>query len=414
MKPIDRPTIATAVCAAFLFGSAALPACKAKKDAAPPPPPTVLVAPVHRRDVPLYIEVVATLDAYVDADIRARVKGYLESQSYKEGAQVENGQVLFTIERTDYAAAVNSAKASLMRARVAQSHNQVQFERDQGLAKSGTLSQQDLDTAAANLRDSDGQVQVAAAALEQAQLNLSYTQVLSPVDGVAGLALVRIGNLVGQDGATLLTTVSQLDPMRVTFPLSEVDYIRYQQRLNQLGHKDLAWAKKQFARLESGEATEDGDDGVELVLADGSIYAHRGVIVLANRQIDSSTGTILIQALVPNADAVLRPGAYGQVRIKRRDAGHEVLVVPEKALILVQGMYSVGLLGPDNIVHLRQVGVGTSSDGMRLVTSGVAEGDRIVVDGLQRLSDGALVDPKPEPSATFVAPPTPSTTTSQN
>jgi membrane fusion protein (multidrug efflux system) len=414
LKPIDRPTIATAVCAAFLFGSAALPACKAKKDAAPPPPPTVLVAPVHRRDVPLYIEVVATLDAYVDADIRARVKGYLESQSYKEGAQVENGQVLFTIERTDYAAAVNSAKASLMRARVAQSHNQVQFERDQGLAKSGTLSQQDLDTAAANLRDSDGQVQVAAAALEQAQLNLSYTQVLSPVDGVAGLALVRIGNLVGQDGATLLTTVSQLDPMRVTFPLSEVDYIRYQQRLNQLGHKDLAWAKKQFARLESGEATEDGDDGVELVLADGSIYAHRGVIVLANRQIDSSTGTILIQALVPNADAVLRPGAYGQVRIKRRDAGHEVLVVPEKALILVQGMYSVGLLGPDNIVHLRQVGVGTSSDGMRLVTSGVAEGDRIVVDGLQRLSDGALVDPKPEPSATFVAPPTPSTTTSQN
>jgi len=340
---------------------------------------------------------VATLDAYVDADIRARVRGFLESQNYKEGAAIKSNQLLFTIERTNYVAAVNEAEATLMRARVAQSHNRVQLERDRGLATSGTLSQQDLDTAAANLADADGQVRAAAAALEQAKLNLSYTEVFSPVEGVAGLALVRIGNLVGQDGPTLLTTVSQLDPMRVTFPLSEADYLRHQRRLNQLGSKDLTWAKKQFERLDSGELTDDGDEGVQLGLADGSTYPHRGVIVLANRQIDSSTGTILIQALVPNADAALRPGAYGLVRLKRQDAGHDVLVVPEKALVSVQGTYSVGMVGADNRIHMRQVAVGPTTNGVTVVMSGVAEGDRIVVDGVQRISDGALVDPKPEP-----------------
>jgi membrane fusion protein (multidrug efflux system) len=413
LKPIDHPFLARALCALLVLGSVPLPACKAKKPP-PPPPPTVLVAPVARRDVSLYIEAVATLDGYVNADIRARVKGYLESQSYKEGAPVKTGQVLFTIEKTDYTAAVDAAKATLMRGRVAQAHNRVQLERDQGLVKSGTLSQQDLDNAAANLLDTDGQVQAATAALEQAQLNLSYTEVRSPVDGIAGLALVRIGNLVGQDGPTLLTTVSQLDPMRVTFPLSEADYIRDQQHLNQLGQKDLAWATKQLRSLESGKPTHDGDDGIELVLADGSTYAHRGVVVLANRQIDASTGTILVQALVPNRESVLRPGAYGQVRIKRRDAGRGVLVVPEKALILVQGMYSVALVGPDNRVHLHQVEVGASTGGVRVVTSGVAEGDRIVVDGVQTATDGALVNPKPEPPATSAASPAPAATTAEN
>jgi membrane fusion protein, multidrug efflux system len=179
--------------------------------------------------------------------------------------------------------------------------------------------------------------------------------------------------------------------------MSEADYIRYRDRLSHLEQRDLAWARKQFAKLEAGGVTDDGDAGVDLVLADGSTYPHRGLIVTANRQIDPSTGTIQIQALLPNPDGALRPGAYGQVRIKRREAGHDVLVVPERALVSVQGTYSVGVVGPDNKVKLQRVELGPTAQGLRVVTSGIAEGDKIVVDGVQKISDGALVDPKPAP-----------------
>lgn len=374
----------------------ALSACDPKK-APPPPPPTVLVAPVERRDVDLYIEAVASLDGYDNADIRARVKGYLKTQSYKDGSPVKAGQLLFTIEPADYAAAVEVARASLTRAQVAQAHNRVQLERDRGLFKTGTLSQEDLDTATANVADADGQVQAAKAQLDQAILNLSYTQVASPIDGVAGLALVRIGNLVGQDGPTLLTTVSHLDPIRVNFPMSESDFTRYRRLLAHLEKRDLAWARQQFGALDAHGATDDGDQGLQLVLDDGSIYPHRGIIVTANRQIDASTGTIQIQAMVPNADGALRPGAYGQVRIKRTDEGKGVLVVPERALVSVQGAYSLGVVGPDSKVHLKRVDLGATGGGLRIVASGVAEGDSVVVDGVQKISEGAVVDSKPAP-----------------
>jgi membrane fusion protein (multidrug efflux system) len=388
----------------FLAG-ALLAGCGEAKKAPPPPPPTVYVATVARRNVSLYIDAVASLDGYVNADIRARVKGFLRTQSYKDGSPVKNGDTLFTIESADYSAAVASANANLTRAKVAQAHGKVQLDRDQSLLKTGMLSQQDLDNATANLADADGQVQAAQAQLQQAQLNLSYTQLRSPIDGVAGLALVRVGNLVGQDGPTLLTTVSQLDPIRVNFPMSESDYTKYPDRFRHLEQRDLAWAKKQFAQLDAAGVAEGGDPGVELVLSDGSTYGHRGVIVTANRQIDSSTGTIQIQALLPNPDGTLRPGGYGNVRIKRRDEGHDVIAVPEKALISVQGTYSLGVVGPDNKVQLRRVEVGPSVQGLRVIEKGVTEGDRIVVDGVQKISDGALVDPKtaPPPSASPAA-----------
>jgi membrane fusion protein (multidrug efflux system) len=399
LKKAKMRSLSRVSCLALALGCMGLASCDAKKAAAPPAPPGVLVSPVVRRDVTLYIEAVASVDGYVNADIRARVKGYLKTQSYKDGSPVKNGQVLFTIESADYAAAVSVARANVTRARVAQAHDRVQLERDQGLFKTGMFSQQDLDNAVANLADADGQLQAAQAQLDQAALNLSYTQVASPIDGVAGLALVRVGNLVGQDGPTLLTTVSQLDPIRVNFPMSEGDYIKYRDRLGNMAKRDLAWAKKEFVKLEAGDVTDEGDPGVELVLADGSTYGHRGVIVTANRQIDSSTGTIQIQALLPNSDGALRPGAYGQVRIKRRDAGKDSLVVPEKALVSVQGTYSLGVVGPDSKVQLRRVEVGPSVKGMRVILSGVAEGDQVVVDGVQKISDGALVDAKPAPPA---------------
>jgi membrane fusion protein (multidrug efflux system) len=405
----------TLAVASLLLGLAT--SCDEKKGPPPaPPPPTVYVAPVAKRDVPLYIESVGALDGYDNADIRARVRGFLRTQNYKDGSRVKAGDLLFTIEATEYTAAVESAKANLERARVARDHNRIQLDRDKGLLKSGMISQQDIDNATANLADTEAQILAAQAALDTSNLNLSYTQIHAPIDGVAGLALVRIGNLVGQDGPTLLTTVSQTDPIRVNFALSEVDYVRYPERFRNLESRNLAWAKKQIASLEAGGTAEGGDPGVELVLADGSVYPHRGVIVTANRQIDASTGTIQVQALAANPDGLLRPGQYAHARIRRTEGGHDVLVVPEKALISVQGAYSVAVVGPDNKVTLHKVELGPASHGAQIILKGVSEGDSVVVDGVQKVSDGAVVVPKPvpetPPSASVSAVPAPSSSAS--
>jgi membrane fusion protein (multidrug efflux system) len=373
-----------------------LGACSENKAAPPAPPPSaVFVAPVARQDVPLYIESVANLDGYVDAEIRARVRGYLRTQAFKDGASVKAGQLLFTIEPDEYVAGSTSAQASLERARVARDRNRIQLDRDLGLFKSGMISQQDLDNQTAGLADTDGQTRAAQAQLQQAQLSLSYTQIRSPLDGVSGFALVRVGNLVGQDGPTLLTTVSQIDPMRVTFAISEVDFVQSHNRFKHLQGKDLHWVKEQLAKLDSGGVAEGGDPGVELVLSDGSVYAHHGVLVSTNREIDPSTGTIQLQALVGNPDGDLRPGQFGRVRVRREDAGKSVLVVPDKALISVQGAFSVAVVGPDNKVSLKKVELGPSTHGLQIIEKGVAEGDRIVVEGVQKVAEGALVDPKP-------------------
>jgi membrane fusion protein (multidrug efflux system) len=380
------------LCLVLLLGAA----CADKKPP-PPPPPTVLVAPVARGDLALFIEAVGTLDGYVNADIRARVKGYLRSQNYKDGSPVKEGQLLFTIEPEEYANAVASASAALVRAAAAKANGQVSLERNQALAQQGLVSTQLVDNAIAQAADSNGQVLSAQAALRQAQLNLSYTQIHAPVSGVAGLALVRVGNLVGQDGPTLLSTVSQLDPIRVNFPMSEIDYVRFPNRLKNLGGRDVAWAQKQFPKLDEQQHAEGDDPGLELVLADGSVYPHRGLLVSANRQVDASTGTIQLQALFPNADGSLRPGQYGRVRIQREDQGKAALTVPEKALINVQGSYSVAVVGADHKVKLRQVELGPPSKGLRIVLNGVSEGETIVVDGIQKVTEDALVNPKPAP-----------------
>ncbi|GAC1535221.1 MAG: efflux RND transporter periplasmic adaptor subunit [Myxococcales bacterium] len=378
--------------------------CGASKGAPPPaaPPPTVYVATVARQDLPLLLEAVGALDGYVNADIRARVKGYLDSQRYKDGSFVREGQILFTVEAAEQSAALAAAQANVARAKAAQARNRAQLARSEDLFKSGVISQQELDNARAAVADTDGQVLVAGSSLRQAQLNLSYTQIRSPIPGIAGSALVRVGNLVGQDGPTLLATVSQLDPVRVNFPMSEVEYVRHPDRFRRLDQRDLAWAKRQFARLDARgkEQAEGGDDpGLALVLSDGSVYPHRGVVVAVNRQIDASTGTIQVQALVPNPDLLLRPGQYARVRIERQNEGHDVIAVPEKALISVQGTYSLGVVGQDNKVQLRRVEVGPSAAGKRIIVKGLQEGERVVVEGVQKISDGAAVDPKPAPVA---------------
>jgi membrane fusion protein, multidrug efflux system len=366
-------------------------------------PPQVLFSKVVRRDWSSYLEAVASLDGYVNADIRARVRGYLSTQDYKEGGYVKANQRLFTIERTEHESAVTSAKATLARAQAASERARSQLTRVQALFSSGAISQQQIDNATAEYADAQGQVEGARAALERAQLNLSYTDLRSPLAGIAGVASVRVGNLVGQEGPTLLTTVSQLDPMRVSFPISERDYVSNQARFRQLAERDLGWAQKQFAKLSHGENADNDDPGVELLLSDGSVYPHRGVIVTAGREFDPSTGTIQLQALVPNPDGLLRPGQYGRVRLRRNQNSAQALVVPQKALISVQGTYSLGVIGQDDKVQLRRVRVAESASGASVISEGVNEGERIVVEGVQKISDGQRVAAQPAPEATASA-----------
>jgi len=380
--------------------------CACHSDAKPngasaaPPPPKVLFTRVVRKDLPMYLEAVATVDGYVNAEIRARVKGYLKAQEYKEGGLVKTNQLLFTIERAEYETAVASARANLARAVAASQRNNALAERSRKLFTTGAASQQDLDNTQAASADAEAQIAGARAQLTQAQLNLSYTQVRSPIDGVAGLATVRVGNLVGQDGPTLLTTVSQIDPMRVSFPISEADYVANPEQFKELSKRDLPWAKQQFNKLEHGDVAEHGDPGIELVLSDGSVFPHRGIIVTAGRQFDPGTGTIQLQALVPNPEGLLRPNQYGRIRLRRQGEGKDSLAVPDKALVVVQGTYSLGVLGSDDVVHMQRVEVGPSVNGVRLIQKGVAEGDRIVVEGVQKITDGSKVRAEPAPQAT--------------
>jgi membrane fusion protein (multidrug efflux system) len=367
--------------------------CAESKATTPvPPPPTVIVTPVVRQDVSLYIEAVSSLDGYVDADIRARVRGILQGQRYKDGAMVQKGQLLFSVEPSEFQIAADSAKAAVARAETARSHNKALLERRTDLGAAKVVSKQEVEDAEASARDSEDQVHLATAQLRQASLNLSYTEIRSPVNGVAGLARVRVGNLVGQDGPTLLTTVSQVDPIRVNFPMGEIDYVKAAERLKQLEGRDLGWAQAEFKKMAAGKSSLEA---LELVLADGSTYPHRGVIVAVNREIDATTGTIQLQALFPNPDHLLRPGQYGRVRMRRSDAGGNVLVVPERALIQVQGTYSLAVVGPGNKVSLRKVEVGPNAGTQRIVTSGVKEHDQIVVEGVQKATDGAVVVPQP-------------------
>ena len=385
---------------------------KAAAAGAEPPPPQVLFSKVTKRDVPSYLEAVASLDGYVNAEIRARVRGYLSSQDYKEGGFVKANQRLFNIERTEHQSAANSASAALARAQALADRGRQQLTRVQALFNSGAISQQQIDDATADYASAQAQVDGARAQLQTAQLNLSYTELRAPISGIAGVATVRVGNLVGQDGPTLLTTVSQIDPMRVNFPVSERDYISYQQRFRQLSQRDLGWAQKQFTKLSHGENAENNDPGVELVLSDGSVYPQRGVVVTAGRAFDPSTGTIQLQALIPNPDGLLRPGQYGRVRLRRQSAGQDSLTVPQKALISMQGTYSLGIIGDDDKVQLRRVRVGESVSGTSVIEEGVHEGERVVVEGVQKISDGQRVAVKPAPEVTASAAAT--TDTAQN
>jgi len=336
------------------------------------PDTQVLVAPPVQQDVPVHSEWVATLDGYVNAEIRPQVSGYIISQNYKEGSVVRKGQVLFEIDPRPFQAALDRAKGELAQAEAQLSKSTIDVERDTPLVAQKAVPREKLDNEIQARRAAEAAVESGKAAVERADLDLGWTKVTSLVDGVAGICEVQMGNLVGPNSH--LTSVSQVDPIKVYFPVSEQEYLR---------------AK----HLSSGTPIELFDSSPELILADGTVYPHRGKVLLTDRQVDSSTGTIRLIAAFPNPGNILRPGQYGRVRIQT-SFKKSALLVPQSAVKELQGGYEVALVGKDSKAIIRPVKAGEKVGTMWVIDEGLKPGDQVVVEGVGKVKDGTPVVPK--------------------
>jgi RND family efflux transporter MFP subunit len=340
--------------------------------AAGAPPANVQIVEVIQQDVPVYHEWIATLDGYVNAQIQPQVAGYLIKQNYREGALVRKNEVLFKIDPRPFQAVLDQTEAQLAQAEAQLGKTQLDVQRDTPLAREKAIAQSQLDNdIQANLA-AKATVQADKAAIEQAEINLEFTNVRSLIDGVAGIATGQVGNLVGPQA--ILTTVSQLDPIKAYFVVSEQQYLAFVQR-----NPTVAAREKTERQLV-----------LELVLADGSTYPRKGKFFAADRQVDVQTGAIRLAGLFPNPDNVLRPGQYGRVRFVSY-IKPAALLVPQKAVMELQGMYQVAVVGNDDKVSVRTVKVGERSGPMWIIEQGLKPGERVVVEGVQKVRDGMPV-----------------------
>jgi membrane fusion protein (multidrug efflux system) len=385
---------------------ALLAAC-GKKEAAPvAKTPEVTVVAAIQKDVPIGGELVATLHGDQDTEMRARVEGYLKSVDYREGSEVKKGQLLFTIDDQPYQAALAQAKGAEARTRAAFAKADLDVKRFKPLVEQRAISQAELDNAQAAYDSAKAQLVAAQADTEKARLNVSYARITSPVDGVAGKAEKKVGDLVGKGEPTLLTTVSVIDPMRATVSIPEAIYIKNAEKL---------------AAAEASAKLPPSADGSQLQLADGTLYPLRGRLVLVDRAVDPTTGTLRAEIAFANPKKTLRPGMYGKLIFKNEQLTGAVLV-PQKAVTELQGTFSVLVVGPDDVVHPKAVKPGPRVGELWVMESGVAAGERVVVAGFMGLKDGVKVKPveapapAPAPAAAgtnAVAPPAPAPTTPQ-
>src|SRR5271163_4560636 len=357
----------------------------------PPPTPDVQVVQVEQKDVPIYGEWIGTLDGYTNADVRAQVAGYLVKQGYQEGAFVKAGQLLFQIDPRPFQAALDQsegqlaqATAQLANAKAVQKRTELDVNRYTPLAREQAASQQDLDNAVQNdlaaratVATADAQIKTAAAAVETAQINLDFTRLVAPIDGIAGQAQLQVGALVNPSSGPV-TSVSTVDPIKVYFTVSEPQY--------------LGW-RKRFPTETTREAA-DKNLHLQLILADGSTYPYEGTFYFADRQVDVGTGAIRIAGLFPNPGNILRPGGYGKVRAVIRHQP-DALLVPQRAVSELQGGYQVAVVDDQNKVSIRTVKVGEPVGTEWVIADGLKQGERVVAEGIQKVRNGMQVNPKP-------------------
>ena len=344
--------------------------CSTKAEKPAPPPPGVTVTPVVQKDVPLYQEWVGTMVGNTDADIRPKVEGFLLTRLYTEGSYVQKGQAMFQLDPRQAQAAVEQAQGKLERDRAVLAQAQIDVRRYTPLVAQKAVSQAELDKALSSEKAATAEVEADQAALQNAKLNLGWTSVTSPISGIAGVAKVGIGDLMTP--VTVMTTVSSVDPIYVDVNIAEQDYLR-------------------FRREKPGEA---GGQNLELILGDGTVFPYRGHALFVNREVDSRTGTIQVRGEFSNPGNVLRPGQYARIRAvteMRKDA----LLIPQQCVSELQGVYQVGVVGPDNKATIKIIKLGPQTGDMWIVESGLQAGDNVVVDGLQRIKSGMTVAPSP-------------------
>jgi membrane fusion protein (multidrug efflux system) len=370
----------------------AVAGCQGK--AAPPPsqqqaPPAVIVSQVVQRDVPVYEEWIGTTAGNINAEIRPKVDGYLLRRVYDEGSFVRQGQLMFEIDARQVQAALQQAQGDLAQAQAQLSKAQQDVNRFRPLASDKAISQQELDNAVSAQAAAQAVVEAKQAAVHQARLNLGWSHVTAPISGIAGASQAQVGDLVNP--STLLATVSQCDPIRVLYPLSEQEYLHLQERLRR-------------------DPTAH-EDNLELILADGTIFPHRGHVLFSDRQVDVKTGTIGTVAVFPNPGNLLRPGQYGKVRAVTEVKKGAVLV-PQRAVTQLQGSYQVAVVGSDDKVQMRSVQPGVRMGSLWQIDSGLQPGDRVVVEGLARVKPGITVRPQEAPPEQAEASPSTSPMTS--
>jgi RND family efflux transporter MFP subunit len=358
---------------AVVAAIAATLGCKTKIPAPPPSVPQVVIANVIQRDVPIYSESVGTTDGFINADVRPRISGYLLKQDYRDGSHVHAGQLLFEIDDRPYKAALDQAMGTLAQAQAQLTQNQLDLARYTKLYRAAVVPKQVFDTATQTTRASAAQASADQAAVENAQLNLQWTKVYSPIDGVAGIAQAQVGDLVSP--SALLTTVSQLNPIKVSFPISEQEYLRFAERIN--------------ARVNGAPV---GHVQFELILSDGSAYDHPGAFYAANRQVDPQTGTIQVQATFPNPEDILRPGMYAKVRV-RTGVQHDAILVPQSAVFEIQGQYQVATVDANHRVTIHNVEAGRKVGAFWLIEQGLRPGEHVVTEGVQKVKEGMEVKP---------------------
>jgi len=391
MQPMKIKLVATV----FTVGAMLSTGC-GKMGLPPAGPPDVEVVEVVQKDVPITKEWVATLDGLVNAQIRAQVTGLLLKQNYTNGAYVKSGLPLFQIDPRPFQATLDQtkgdleqAKASLAAAKARLGKTEIDVTRYTPLAKESAISQQELDDAVqadlaakAQVQGAQAAIDGAQAAVEKAQLNLGFTNITSPIDGVAAISSAQVGDLVGPQGAPL-TSVSTLNPILANLTISEQEYLS---AMRQMVKGDIS-EEAQLRKLEW-----------QLRLTDGSIYRLKGRFYALDRQIDVRTGAILVQVQFPNPDSVLRPGGFGRistvVRIQK-----DALLVPQRAVSELQGGYVVAVVGSDNKVKIQPVKMGQKSGEMWIVEDGLKQGERVVAEGVQKVQDGTQVNPKPYQSS---------------
>ena len=327
----------------------------------------------------------ATLDGYVNAQIQPQVSGYLIKQDYREGSVVQSGEVLFEIDPRPFQATLDQAEGQLAQARAQLGLADINVMRDTPLAKARAIAQSQLDNDVQQQAAQIAAVRTAEANVEQAQLNLGFTKVRSLVTGIAGRAMTQVGNLVSQ--STALTTVSQVNPVKVYFSISEQEYLGLSERVRAGGKVDL---------LMSGNTIP-----LQLTLGDGNIYPYKGQIVFVDRQVNPQTGTIQIAGSFSNPQNLLRPGQFGRIKAET-EVRHDALLIPQRAVNELQRSYQVAVIGSDNIVQIRSVVLGPQLGSDLIITSGIKRDERVVTEGVSKLKDGMRVSPQPTTVAATV------------